>query len=136
MGESFLTKLEDDDDDEEEEEEEILPIKHQSTLRKVQDSLDMDKELDLKETGILDSVSNEENAYKMANDIALQTHKTLRLMKRETFRDLNEKEGEHENNKKVILIKHRATLRKVQARADEEVDVEETGTLDSVPTEI
>lgn len=80
--ESFLSL----DEDEDKADKKVLPIKHKATLRKVHDSLDMDKELNLKETGLLDSVSND-NAYKMAQDVAFQRHATLRVKKRNTLRE-------------------------------------------------
>merc|ERR1712012_51854 len=80
--ESFLSLEEDED----ETEKKVLPIKHKATLRKVHDSLDMDKEFNVKATGILDSVSND-NAYKMAQDVAFQRHATLRVKKRNTLRE-------------------------------------------------
>lgn len=80
--ESFLTLKEDGDS----KNKKTLPIKHKATLRKVHDSLEMDKELDLKGTGILDSVPND-NAYRMAREAALQKHKTLRLTKRNSLRE-------------------------------------------------
>ena len=64
----------------------VLSIMHKATLRKVHDSLDMDKELNVRESGLLDSVSND-NAYKMAQDVAFQRHATLRVKKRNTLRE-------------------------------------------------
>ena len=82
---SFLSKKMNDDN----EERKVLPIKHKLTLRKVMDDIHMDKQLDLKESGILDSIPEDINAYQKAQKIALQRHNTLRVTKRMTIRSID-----------------------------------------------
>lgn len=81
---SFLSKKVEDED----EERKVLPIKHKLTLRKVIDDIHMDKQLDVKESGILDSISDDLNAYQKAHKVALQRHNTLRVTKRMSNRPI------------------------------------------------
>merc|ERR1712241_1563470 len=102
---SFLSVKDEEYDEEEEVEEIVLPIKRLQTMRKIEDSLNMDKENNIDKED-LEALEKEDNtAYQLAQKIALVKHKTLQQFKNFQTRKI---ENSLKMDKEMVIGKEEA----------------------------